>query len=62
MRGCYAVIVKFIIRPGGYNGRNPDTFNGVDPIEMSCFRTIFNCFIMFNIMHFKYDKSIYEFP
>ena len=50
------------MKPGGIDGRNIDTYRGVDPIEMSCFRTMFNCFITFNIMHFKYGKSIEEFP
>lgn len=58
----YAVIVKFIMRPGGFDGRDMETFRGVDPVEMSCFRTMFNCTVSFFIMKFGYGKSLSQFP
>ena len=34
------------------------TKDGVDPLEMSCFRSMFNCVIIFCLMKFKYKKSV----
>jgi len=45
------------MRPGGLSGTTKD---GVDPLEMSCFRSMFNCTTIFLLMKFKYKKSVIE--
>ena len=50
------------MRPGGLHNRNPDHYNGVDPLEMSFLRITFNACTTFLILKFKYKKSILEFP
>ena len=45
------------MRPGGLSGTTKD---GVDPLEMSCFRSMFNCATIFCIMKFKYQKSVVD--
>ena len=37
-------------------------YNGIDPFEMSYFRTIFNCTTTFFVMKFKYGKNCTEVP
>jgi drug/metabolite transporter (DMT)-like permease len=43
------------MRPGGLTGT---TKEGVDPLEMSCFRSMFNCITIYLLMKFKYEKSV----
>ena len=45
------------MRPGGLSGTTKD---GVDPMEMSCFRSMFNCATIFCLMKFKYRKSVID--
>ena len=58
----YSVIIKFLIRPGGLEQINIDNYNGIDPFEMSCFRTLFNCTSTFFIMTFKYGRKCTDVP
>jgi drug/metabolite transporter (DMT)-like permease len=58
----YSIIIKFLMRPGGLSGENYETYDGVDPFEMSCFRTIFNCCVTYIVMTFRYKKSMFEVP
>lgn len=59
---CYNVSTKFLMRPGGLHGRDPDHYNGVDPLEMSFLRILFNACSSFCILTFKFNKKITDFP
>lgn len=45
------------MRPGGLSGTTKD---GVDPLEMSCFRSMFNCATIFVLMRLKYEKRVFD--
>jgi drug/metabolite transporter (DMT)-like permease len=50
------------MKPGGIDNRDPETYAGVDPFELSCFRTIFNCCTTFFVMTFLYKRKANDVP
>ena len=50
------------MKPGGLHNVNADTYNGVDPLEMSCFRSMFNCITIWILMKCKFRRCITEVP
>ena len=50
------------MRPGGLHNRDPEHYFGVDPLEMSFLRILFNAISSFFILKYKFNKNITDFP
>ena len=50
------------MQPGGVHNEDPETYDGVDPIELSTFRLMVNGLSTYFVMKFKYNKSFTDIP
>jgi drug/metabolite transporter (DMT)-like permease len=50
------------MQPGGYLHKDPEEYDGVDPIELSTFRLMVNGLSTYFVMKFKFGKSFTDIP
>ena len=62
LKQAYSMLIKYLIRPGGGLMQVKPYYNGVDPFEMSFFRTIFNFTFTFLLTKLWYKRNFTDIP